>query len=82
MQANKYLIFAFDRYYPHGGICDLWQVTTNLSELNVDELIEKFDEVQIVDYSTLSVLYTHSFYEKTQSKSNLIEFINDRQRTI
>lgn len=80
MQVNKYLIFAFDRYYPVGGIYDLRQTVSNLNELNVDALIEDFDKVQIVDYATLSVLYTHSFYDgydKDQLKSDLIKFINE-----
>lgn len=75
----KYLIFAFDRFYPNGGIRDLRQAVADLKEVNVDELIGDFDNVQIVDYATLSVLYEHDYYDKCdndQLNTDLIEFIN------
>jgi hypothetical protein len=59
----RYIVFAYNRYYPKGGWGDVKQLTKELSDAvrHGAELQELYDYVEIVDLTTQSMIVNNLY---------------------
>jgi len=66
---KKYLIFAYDDHYPDGGVCDFYKSVDSLDE--AQEIAESltFDNIDIVEHSTMKLIKSIDVYELNRQKA-------------
>ena len=64
---KKYLLFAFDHYYPAGGLDDLKETSDSLETLMSNTSVyDNFDYIVIYDRDTFKAIWTNKHPDRLQ----------------